>query len=188
MNRRLSASIFASALLMLSAPYAARGAAPEGTRISGVVVDTTGGPGPNTASLAIHVDRWSTDEEVARLAGILKEKGPEALQKELEDLDFGWIRVGSSLGYPIAVARSIANPDGSRTVRVVLDRPLTFLEVTRNLRSEEYPLALVEIRFPKEGEGEGQLAAAVKAHFEGDRLVVETYGVRPAKVMKARVR
>jgi hypothetical protein len=157
-------------------------------RIQAVVVDAGGRPGPNTASLTIHVESWSSDEEVARLAGVLKEKGPEALEKELVDLEKGWIRLGTSLGYPIAVARSIPTENGGRLVRLVVDRPLAFIEAARNLRTEEYPLSIVEIRFDAEGKGEGTLAAAVKAHFEGDKLVVESYGIRPDRIVQARIR
>jgi hypothetical protein len=185
-STRFAATTLAAALVV--AGLAAAEKAGDGERIRGLVVDTGGGPGRNTASLTIQIDRWSTDEEAGRLAGILRDKGLDALQHELEDLDYGWIRVGSSLGYPIAIARSIAHEDGTRTVRVVLDRPLTFLEVARSLRSEDYPLAIVEIRFDAEGEGEGTLAAAVKARFEGAKLIVETYGARPARVFQARVR
>lgn len=186
LRTRPAATLAALALLASTASFAAASDAEE--RITGVVVDTTGGPGPNSSRIDIHVDRWSSDEEVARLAGVLKEKGLDALQKELEDLDNGWIRIGGSLGYPIAIARSIPKEGGGRTLRVVLDRPLTFLEVARSLRSEDYPLSVIEIEFDAEGNGEGTLAAAVQARFEGPKLVIESYGVRPARILKARAR
>lgn len=175
-------------LLAGSAAVPPAHASTAGERITAVVADVGGGPGPNSASLTLHVEKWSSDEEVVHLAGVLREQGLDALHEELEELDYGWVRVGTSLGYPIAVARSIPDEEGGRTVRIVVDRPIGFLEVARGLRSEEYPLAVIEIRFDAEGRGEGTLAAAVRARFEGSTLIVESYGARPARIYQARVR
>lgn len=183
-------TVVATAMLfgLLASGHATVAHAQNGERITAHVVKSTASPGPSTAHLIIQIDQWTSDDEVVRLAGILKDKGPQALQEALVDLDYGWIRVGSSLGYPIAVARSIPNPDGGRTVRVVTDRPLSFFEITRGTRSRDYPLSVIEIKFDAEGKGEGTLAAAVKAHFKGPQLVIESYGIQPSRIVQARVR
>lgn len=158
-------------------------------RINGSIVDVGGAlaGGPNSGPVVIQIDSYSTDQEVEALAKVLSEKGPDALREALWDLEKGWIRVGGSLGYPIAVARSL--PDGAgRRIRLMIDRPITFFEAVRNLRSTDYPFSFVEIRLDESGKGEGQVIAAAKVALTGGTLEIESYGLQPFRILNARVR
>ena len=77
----------------------------------------------STVPFSIYIYDYSTDQEVERLAGVLSQKGSEALREELWDLEKGWIRIGNSLGYPVAVARSQPTEGGGRRIVLFADRP-----------------------------------------------------------------
>jgi len=94
------------------------------------------------------------------------------------------VRVGNKLGYPIIFAREIPKEDGSRVVRAFTDRPIQFVEAMRNTRSRDYPLAIIEIVFPKEGKGEGMVVPAAQAGFdENGQLSIELRGTQPFKLL-----
>ena len=88
----------------------------SGERFTANLVDPAGNFGrqSNTAPVLIHIDHYSSDAEVQRLAGILRQKGPDALRDALWDREVGFIRVGGGLGYPIAAARSRPAENGGR--------------------------------------------------------------------------
>lgn len=66
------------------------GAAFAAERITGTVVDPGGMSGRSaTVPFSIYIYDHSTDQEVERLAGVLAQKGSEALRQELWDLEKG---------------------------------------------------------------------------------------------------
>ncbi len=141
---------------------------------------------PTTSPVRIHVDRYSTDAEVDKLAGILAEKGPDALREALWDLDIGYVRIGSGLGYPIAVARLQESGTG-RTVRITMDRPISFREVASNARSLDYPFSYIELELDRDGKGEGQMFAAAKVRLEAGVRDIENYSSLPLKLLNVQV-
>jgi hypothetical protein len=142
---------------------------------------------PTTASVVIHIDRYSTEAEVQKLAGVLADKGPDALREALWDLEKGYIRVGDSLGYPIAVARS--KPSGAgRVVRLMMDRPISFRELANSARSLDYPFSYIELKLGKDGKGEGQMFAAAKVGLTAGTVDVENYNFQPLKLLSVRAR
>jgi len=160
----------------------------SGERFQGTIFDPGGNlPGRSTAPVIFQVDSYSSDAEVAALAKVLAEQGPEALREAMWDLEKGWIRVAGSVGYPIAVARSIPGPNG-RTVRLMIDRPIDFFEAVRNLRTTDYPFSMVEVQLDAEGKGEGQLIAAAAVSLTGNTVQVESYGPQPFRLMNVRAR
>lgn len=174
---------------LLALGLAQAGAAFAAERITGTVVDPGGTTGRSTTvPFSIYVYDYSTDQEVERLAGILSKKGSEALRQELWELEKGWIRIGDSLGYPVAVARSHPAEDGGRRIVLFADRPIQFFEVWNNLRSQDYPFSYFEINLDKEGKGEGTMYAAAKVRMPAGIVSVESYGATPARLLGVRVR
>ncbi|MFP5289026.1 MAG: hypothetical protein ACLGI9_25030 [Thermoanaerobaculia bacterium] len=184
MNGRIKTSLIA-AMLVLGLSQAAFAA----ERITGTVVDPGAVSGrSSTVPFSIYIYDYSTDQEVERLAGVLAQKGSEALRQELWDLERGWIRIGNSLGYPVAVARSQPTEDGGRRVVLFADRPIQFFEVWNNLRSQDYPFSYFEIKLGKDGKGEGQMYGAAKVRMAAGLVSVESFGSTPARLLGVRVR
>ncbi|MEA2564183.1 MAG: hypothetical protein QOH06_5687 [Acidobacteriota bacterium] len=183
---RIKTSLIA-ALLALGLTQA--GAAFAAERITGTVVDPGATTGRSTTvPFSIYIYDYSTDQEVERLAGILSQKGSEALRQELWDLEKGWIRIGNSLGYPVAVARSQPSENGGRHIVLFADRPIQFFEVWNSLRSQDYPFSYFEMNLGKDGTGTGQMYGAAKIRMATGVLSVESFGATPAKLLGVRVR
>jgi len=181
-QRNSKNAFLAVAVFLISS---ALNAQPQGEQFSGTLVNLIGG---SSAPVVIHVDRYSSDEEVARLKGILASKGPDALREALWDLEAGYIRVGGGLGYPIAVARSKPDGKGGRLVRLMLDRPLSFRELANDTRSTDYPFTFIELNLDRAGNGEGKMIAAAKVSLSGDSVDVENLGTQPIKILQVKRR
>ena len=174
--------LFILAALAVTAAFAQ----PHGEQLTGNLVDPAGTLGrfrSNTASVVIHIDHYSEDAEVQRLAGILKTKGPDDLREALWDREVGYIRIGGSLGYPIAVARSHDQPDGGRIIRLMMDRPISQREVINNAHTLDYPFGYIEIKLDASGKGQGTFYQAAKVSITGDKLNVESYSPQPLKLL-----
>jgi hypothetical protein len=158
----------------------ALGAQSHGDQFVGTIANMEGG---GTAPVVIHIDHYSSDQEVANLKGILADKGPDALRDALWNLETGYIRVKGGLGYPVAVARSKPEADGGRVVRLMIDRPISFREAANNLRSMDYPFSYIEIHLDASGKGDGKLIAAAKVTLAGNTVEIENLGAQPLKLL-----
>ena len=158
----------------------ALGAQAHGDQFVGTIANMEGG---GTAPVVIHIDHYSSDQEVANLKGILADKGPDALRDALWNLEAGYIRVKGGLGYPVAVARSKPEADGGRVVRVMIDRPISFREAANNLRSMDYPFSYIDIHLDASGKGDGKLIAAAKVTLAGNTVEIENLGAQPLKLL-----
>jgi hypothetical protein len=176
--------------LMFSAALALSTAAFSETQFTGNLVAPAGtAVRSGTAPVVIHIDHYTEDAQVQRLQGILQQKGPNALRDVLWDQEAGYIRIGGSLGYPIAAARSHPTPDGGQVIRLMIDRPIAQYEVINNLRTVDYPFAFVEIKLDRNGRGEGQFYQAARVSLTGnDQLNVENYSPQPLKLLAVRAR
>jgi hypothetical protein len=180
-----------AALLVVSAAFAQP---MGGERFTANLVDPAGNFGrsgigaSNTAPVLIHIDHYSSDAEVQRLAGILSQKGPSALRDALWDQEDGFIRVGGGLGYPIAAARSLPGENGGRVIRIMIDRPISQREVIENTRTVDYPFTFIEIKLDRNGKGQGQFFAAAKVRMSGNTLDVESYSPQPLRLLTVTAR
>ena len=173
-------------LLVACATFYSLPMAAEGAEIfTGRAVDTSGQRMQSTAHFTLHIEEYSSDEEIADYATVLAEKGSSGLEKVLRKLDLGYIKIGTSLGHVIGVARSI-DTDGGRIIRAVTDRPIQLFEVRRGLRSADYPFGFIELKIDADGKGEGQLVAAAKLRFKDGTLEIVQLGTRPFRLMKVK--
>lgn len=187
MKQTKTPALFRTVFFVLAALAASAAfAQPHGEQLTGNLVDPAGTLGhfrSNTAPVVIHIDRYAEDADVNRLAGILKQKGPDDLRETLWDQEDGYIRIGSGLGYPIAVARSHATPDGGRIIRLMMDRPISQREVIDNAHTLDYPFGFIEIKLDAQGKGEGTFYQAAKVSITGGKLDVESYSPQPLKLL-----
>src|SRR4051794_12583287 len=181
--QRLSKTAFlAIAVFLISG---ALNAQPRGEQFSGALVNLIGG---SSAPVVIHIDHYSSDDEVARLKGILADKGPNALRDALWDLEAGYIRVGGGLGYPIAVATSRPDGKGGRVIRLMLDRPLSYRELVNDALTRDYPFSYVELNLNGNGKGEGKFIAAAKVSITAGTVDIESFGIQPWRLLNVRAR
>lgn len=156
-------------------------------QFEGTLVTTTG---PTAAGLGqpvtVWVEEWTTDDVVKSLAKTLSEKGQPALRDALGELNVGRLRVGTSLGYPLSVARQFTTPEG-RVVRFATNRPLQGFELNKGYKSQDYPIAYIELKLKPDGTGEGVAIGMAKVAFdENNRLTISSYGTSPAKLTNVR--
>jgi hypothetical protein len=151
----------------------------------GRIINMQGG---GSTYVTLHVDSFTPDDEILQYFGVIQKDGMPGLTKVLFDTkDRGWIKIGSLLGYRVAIQRFRPTDKGTMVVAVT-DRPLQFFEQRNGTRSLDYPLGMLILHFPKDGKPEGTLIAAAKASFGADgKLELESYGTAPLKVTNIQV-
>jgi hypothetical protein len=157
-------------------------------RYSGVLINMTGTPTrKSSARITIHIEQFSSEEEVHHYLDILKKDGEDALYSEVFKAKAkGWISIDESLGYEVAVIRNLKTENG-QIIRVITDRPIQFAEVMRSLRTRDYPFGIIELVLKDDGTGEGTMNAAARARFTDDgKVEVESYGTTPFKIVNLR--
>jgi hypothetical protein len=132
----------------------------EPIRFSLVALDLEGG---GAVPLRISIDRWTTDEENARLTAVLMQKGQKAFEQVLRDTrPTGSFRTLTSLGWDIRLARQEPGKDGGRHITLVTDRPIGFAESWASSRTLEYPFTVIELDVNNDNEGTGSMSIATK--------------------------
>jgi hypothetical protein len=131
---------------------------------------------PNPTRLEIVIERWSSERERDELIATLKDKGSDALLKQLQDLPrVGYIRDANrgTLGWDLHFARERKLEDGGRQIVLATDRPISAWEAFNRPRSADYEFTLADIRFDGDGKGVGKLAVAAKVTTNPATGVIE---------------
>lgn len=186
--RGLALAALAAAVLAGAAAGAETGATRETIKARAVAMGAA--PGPNTGYLTVWVDRYTTDDELARWRQAFLQGGQHQLvavwQKEMPVV--GRVKFAETLGSDLRVARSTTTEKGRR-ITLVTDRPLATAEVMRSLRSEDYPIGWIEIEVDEKGRGEGTLTAAAKLEVdEAGNLSVESFAIQPVKLLQVKIK
>ena len=173
--------LFAAALLFLPmAPC-------QQEAYTGVALGTGGPMGGRSIMFDLRIKRYTTNEEVLQLAQLLKEKGQDALRRELEKRDVGQINAVGSIGNQIAVARKLKQ--GNKTIiRVFTARNMPFFELYRSGRSVDYPFGYLQLTLDENGKGVGQFIVAVRIGFDKKqgKYEMESYGNQYVKATNVR--
>jgi len=151
------------------------------------VVATGGGAGTKSIMIDFRIDRYATEEEVAGLAQIVREKGTDGLRSALEKLEVGRINPVAGTGNSIAVARK--RTEGANTIiTMVTARNMTFLEQYMGTRTKDYPFAYLRVQLNEKGEGSGKLLAAARIKFDQKKghYEIESYGNQYVRVINVR--
>ena len=139
-----------------------------------------------TGSIDIVIERWSTEEEVRKLQGVLIEKGGDNLLPAIQKIKprCGYTRTSNSLGWDLQFARETVLPDGTRKIVVGTDRPMSMWELRNAGRSTDYEFSLAEIRLPADGKGQGKAIPRAKLAFnkEKNTLEIENYEQQPVRL------
>jgi len=183
---KVALSLAASALLM-PILFAQQEQKTNNEAYSAVAIGTGGTVGGKSIPFDMRINRYATDEEIDKLAELLKEKGPDALRRALEKLDVGRINPVGSVGNQIAVARK--RQIGSDTViTLVTARNMPFIELYRGGRTTDYPFGFVRLTLNEKGEGTGQIIVAAKIRFDKKKghYEIESFGHQYIKAINVR--
>lgn len=146
------------------------------------------------ARLQIRVNRWSTDEERAKLMEALRSQTGRARDRELADTLFGKESVGTireigSLAYDLRYARSFSSEDG-RQIILATDRPIAFAESWRSARTLDYNVSLIILNLDERGRGDGQLLLGAEFVWdeEKNQVVITNFASEPIRLTNVRMR
>lgn len=188
-NRRAARALVIGAAILCVAP-AVRAKNKEILRLRAWAVNLNNS-NARTSSIDIVIERWSTEEEIARLRGILIEEGGEKLLPALQKIKprCGFVRGANTLGWDIYFARETALPGGGRKIVVATDRPVAMWEARNSTRSMDYQFSLAEIRIGADGKGEGKAIPSAQLSFnkETNTLEIENYGREPVRLSQVTV-
>ncbi len=159
---RIGVAALAAGLLLFVTTFGQEKPKPDQYSAVWAVVGGVGGG--STVPIDIRINRYNTDADVQKFADLLKEKGPDALRRALENEDVGQLSPPGRVGVPIAIARKLM--DGNKTIiRVVTARNLSFIELRYSGRSEDYPFTILELNLDANGKGTGTAIATAKISF-----------------------
>jgi hypothetical protein len=143
------------------------------------VISAMGTTGPQTVMLQAQATSITPDSQIDELKTILKDKGQTALVNTMyawsDTAQRGYVRIGPSLGYPIAVVRSKTLPNGGRQVAFVSSRPISFAGAHAGAASTNYPIGIILLTVNSAGKGDGKIYGAMQASFSGEEFDLSSY-------------
>ena len=163
--------IFCGALLFRIV-YAAEDQAIESYSASVTRMGSAKGPTPIT----IRIYSYTSDEDAAKLAEMLKSRGQEAVADSIWKVKKGHIAPVGGVGMDVNFIRVLKSNKG-QTIRLVTARQMSFLELKRSGLSTQYPFGILDLTVGNDGKIEGRIIAAAKVQFNKDNVVeVKSYG------------
>jgi hypothetical protein len=146
-------------------------------------------------TIRVNIDRWSTPAQRQRLIDVFMAKKQDGLLKELEKLpevgrfNFpGYMGPDPNsvmrLGTDIRYAMNFPGEDGGRRIVIITPRVIGFREAANQPRTVDYPFTLFEMRFNKDGKGEGRMAYATQINFDKKKsqIELENYSSEPVRL------
>ncbi len=147
--------------------------------------------GPNTGTVTIAIERFTTPEERETLVSAFVEKKQDGLLKALQKIKprIGYVQIPRKTGWDLKFARRIVNSDGSSRIIIATDRRVEYWEARNNPRTMDYPFSLIELRLDKDGNGQGVLAYAVKIEKskDGNEIELEHFGISPVALNEVKL-
>jgi hypothetical protein len=166
-------------VLVCSLAFAQSNGQPERFTANAVSLSPEYGTGQQVVEITIN--RWSPNAERERLVGVLQEKGPNELLKQLQkNKPLGRIRTPDSLGYDLRYAAQTPAEDGGRTIVIATDRPIGFWEATQRPRSIDYPFTVIQMKIDRDGRGTGTMSYATRVIARGNNVIeLEDFATQP---------
>lgn len=130
-------------------------------------------------NVTIIIYEFSTDDDQKALADAFQAAGPQGMFNAVTKMKaVGHMAITGTLGYDINYIKEFKQPDGSRKIRLVTDRPLRFGEVWQDSRSTDYNLSAAEIIITgekKTNSGVLMPAMQLKINKETNQIEVEAF-------------
>ena len=140
----------------------------------------------------IRVNRWSSDEERAKLMEALVEQtrgGRDLANTLFSKESVGTFRELQSLAYDLRYARS--NPiEGGRQIILATDRSIGFEEAWRASRTLDYNVSLIILNVDEDGRGDGQIMLGAEFGWNEEKNLVEIehFASQPIRLNNVRLR
>ena len=182
MRHKLSAAILACSLLAVPAS-AKKEKAPMADQFTGTLIsmEVSAAMGKR---VQIFVESYTPDDVAESLVKTLAEGGQRPLSNAIADYRAGTLKIGTSNGYPIAVARQRVAEDGSRLVFLVTNRPLTGFAPMQGVRVDDFPFGVVELKLAADGTGEGTIVGAAQIAYDPEKksLGIRSNATQPSRL------
>jgi hypothetical protein len=139
-------------------------------------------------SVDLIINDFSTAEDQKVLIDAFQAKGSEGVANALHKMHSkGRIAITGTLGFDVNYIREFPMPDGSRKIRFVTDRPITFGEAWTSSRSSDYSLSLGELIINADNDkSSGTILPVAKFKIEKEQLTMEAFK-NPWKLVNIRV-
>ena len=184
----VSFSLLLAALLLVPCSVLVRAqdpsqpAAPE--TLIATVIGTGGAASGKTFGITININSYSTEGDASVLLEAVQSGKKNELLNTLQSMaPKGRIAVTGQVGNDANYIRQISTAKG-RTIRILIDRKMSFFELVRGARSREYQFSALELYLDEKGNGEGLLypAAKFKINKDTNQLELEDYGQAPLRI------
>jgi hypothetical protein len=146
-------------------------------------------------TIQIMINKWSSPSQRTLLIDTFFEKKQEGLlraleqQPELGRFNFpGYMGPDPNnimrLGTDIRYAMNFPGEDGGRRIVIATPRVIGFRETVNQPRTTDYPFTLFEMRFNRDGKGEGRMAYMAKINFDKKKnnIELENYSSEPVRL------
>jgi hypothetical protein len=188
MTRLLTVWMGAAAITMaVTATPSSEQAAPSASdkvRISGWALNMSNIKTGANQTIQINIGGWSNPSQRQHLIETFLEKKQGGLVRELEKqpelgrFSFpGYMGPDPNnvmrLGTDIRYAMNFPGEDGGRRIVIITPRVIGFQEARNQPRTVDYPFTLFEMRFDKNGKGEGRMAYATQIMFDKKKNTIE---------------
>ncbi len=139
-------------------------------------------------SVNLIINEISSAEDQKVLLDAFQEKGSEGLSNALHKMHSkGRISITGTLGFDVNYIREFPMPDGSRKIRFVTDRPITFGEAWTSSRSTDYDLSMGEITIAADkSKSAGTILPVARFKIEKGELTMEAFR-NPWKLLNIKV-
>jgi hypothetical protein len=152
--------------------------------LTATVVGTSGAASGKTFGITININSYSTEGDASLLLEAVQSGKKNELLNTLQSMSAkGRIAVTGQVGNDANYIRQITTANG-RTIRLLIDRQMSFFELTRGTRSKEYQFSALELYLDQKGNGDGLLypAAKLKINKATNQLELEDYGQAPLRI------
>lgn len=172
---------------LLAVPVGAAEKKPMADEFTAVFISMNA-PGAMGSPVQIWIESWTPDDVASSLATTLQEKGQMALVNALPSTRVGTIRIGTSDGYPISIARQRTTADG-RVVLLASNKPFVGFAIAEGGNAANYPFGFIQLELKADGTGTGTIIGAASISFDDKKnLTVASQASQPGRLSDVKER
>jgi len=185
MIRRIAMAVFA-VFALLAIPVLAEEKKPMADEFTAVFISMNA-PGAMGKPVQIWIENYTTDDVAESLMTTLQTKGQTALVNALPATRAGTIRIGTSDGYPISIARKRQTAEGL-VVIMASNRP--FVGLTEGgPAAAQSPIGFIQLQLKADGTGTGTIIGAAQVTVDANKnLTVASEAVQPGRLSDVKER
>ena len=162
-----------------------QGSRPAKEVYTGTAVSVGGQFGGASRPFTLEITGYTPDENVQQNFQVLRTQGQDDFMKAIKNAKLGFFAFEGQVGRDLNFILETQTENG-RKITILFERWLQMFEVRFGTRSQDYPLAYIELFINDNGKGEGSLIGLAKVSFDKknpNNLDIENFGTYPAKLM-----